>query len=102
MKEGDVGNSFFILADGEVRVTKLQKQLSTLRKGDCFGEMAYIEQTRSLRSATITSASVVTLIKITAEALSQSSDNLQLRFNRTFLKTLVKRLSSANTELASY
>jgi len=101
MKEGDVGNSFFILADGEVRVTKLRKQLSMLKRGDCFGEMAYIEQTRALRSATITSASVVTLVKITAEALSQSSDNLQLRFNRTFLKTLVKRLSSANTELAS-
>ena len=101
MKEGDVGNSFFILADGEVRVTKLQKQLSVLKKGDCFGEMAYIEQGKSLRSATISSATTVTMIKITADALTQASDNLQLRFNRTFLKTLVKRLSSANTELAS-
>jgi serine/threonine protein kinase len=101
MKEGDIGNSFFILADGEVRVTKMQKLLSTLKKGDCFGEMAYIEQTKSTRSATITSSTEVMLIKIKADALMQASDNLQLKFNRTFLQILVKRLASANTELAS-
>lgn len=101
VKEGDIGNSFFILADGEVRVTKMQKVLSTLKKGDCFGEMAYIEQAHAKRSATITSSSEVMLIKIKADALMQASDNLQLKFNRTFLKILVKRLASANTELAS-
>ncbi len=101
VKEGDIGNSFFILADGEVRVTKLHKVLSTLKKGDCFGEMAYIEQAKSIRSATITSSTEVMLIKIKADALMQASDNLQLKFNRTFLKILVKRLASANTELAS-
>ena len=101
VKEGDIGNSFFIIANGEVRVTKMQKLLSTLKKGDCFGEMAYIEQTKSIRSATITSATEVTLIKIKADALMQASDNLQLEFNRTFLRILVRRLASANTELAS-
>lgn len=101
VKEGDIGNSFFILADGEVRVTKMKKVLSTLKKGDCFGEMAYIEQTKSTRSATITSSTEVMLIKIKADSLMQASDNLQLKFNRTFLQILVRRLASANTELAS-
>lgn len=101
VKEGDLGNSFFIIASGDVRVTKGQKLLSTLKKGDCFGEMAYIEQAKAKRSATITSSTEVMLIKIRADALMQASDNLQLKFNRTFLKILVKRLASANTELAS-
>ncbi|HEY3325992.1 MAG TPA: serine/threonine-protein kinase [Novimethylophilus sp.] len=101
VKEGNIGNSFFILADGEVRVTKVQKLLSTLKTGDCFGEMAYIEQTRSMRSASITAAGTVTLIKIKADALLQASDNLQLKFNRAFLGILVRRLAAANTELAS-
>ena len=101
VKEGDIGNSFFILADGEVRVTKMQKVLSNLKKGDCFGEMAYIEQGKSIRSATITSSTEVMLIKIRSDSLMQASDNLQLEFNRAFLKILVRRLASANTELAS-
>ncbi len=101
VKEGDIGSSFFILAGGEVHVTKLHKLLSTLKAGDCFGEMAYIEQAKSMRSASITAATTVTLIKIKAEALAEASDNLQLRFNRMFLKILVRRLSAANTELAA-
>ncbi len=101
VKEGDIGNSFFILADGEVHVTKMQKVLSMLETGDCFGEMAYIEQKKSVRSATITSSTKVMLIKIKADLLMQASDNLQLKFNRTFLKTLVKRLALTNAELAS-
>ena len=101
VKEGDLGNSLFILADGEVRVTKMHKLLSTLRTGDCFGEMAYLEQGRPMRSASIAAAGTVTLIKIKAEALMQASDNLQLKFNRTFLKILVRRLASADTELAA-
>jgi eukaryotic-like serine/threonine-protein kinase len=101
VKEGDVGSSFFIIADGEVRVTKMQKLLSILKKGDCFGEMGYIEQIKSTRSATITAASDVTLMKIKADALMQASDNLQLKFNRTFLRILVRRLATTNKELAS-
>jgi len=63
--------------------------------------MAYIEQGKSIRSATITSSTEVMLIKIRSDSLMQASDNLQLEFNRAFLKILVRRLASANTELAS-
>ncbi len=101
MKEGDVGNAFYLITEGEVYVTKMDKWLTELKQGDCFGEMAYIDQTNSQRSATITAASPVTLLKINADALEQASDNLQLRFNRAFLKILVKRLAFTNTELAS-
>ena len=101
MKEGDVGSSFYMLTEGEVYVTKMGKMLTLLNKGDCFGEMAYIDKEQSKRSASIVSGTPVTLIKIKSTALEEASDNLQLKFNRMFLKTLVRRLALANAELAS-
>ena len=101
VKEGDVGSSFFLLTEGEVYVTKTGKMLTALNKGDCFGEMAYIDKANAQRSASIVAAMPVTIIKIKSEALEHASDNLQLRFNRAFLRILVRRLAYTNTELAS-
>ena len=47
IKEGDHGDSFFILAGGYVRVTRGKKKLSVLTAGDCFGEMSYLAQGRA-------------------------------------------------------
>ncbi len=46
VKEGDHGDSFYILAGGYVRVTRGKKTLSVLSAGDCFGEMSYLAQTK--------------------------------------------------------
>jgi eukaryotic-like serine/threonine-protein kinase len=100
MQEGDAGNFFLVLAEGSVLVTKTNKMLTTLKKGDCFGEMAYIDESSAQRSATVTASTPVTVINIQASALEQASNNLRLKFNSTFLKILVKRLAFANTRLA--
>jgi serine/threonine protein kinase len=42
VKEGDHGDSFYILVAGYVRVTRARRTLSVLTSGDCFGEMAYL------------------------------------------------------------
>ncbi len=102
VKEGDFGTSFFILVKGKVAVNKMGKTLTTLDKGDCFGEMAYIDKSNAERSASIVSAMPVTLMKIKAEVLEQSSEQLQLRFNRAFLKVLVRRLARANASIATH
>ena len=101
IKEGDAGKEFYLITEGEVYVTKMNKWLTELKKGDCVGEMAYVDSAVSQRSATIISATPVTYIKIDANALDKASDNLQLKFNRVFLKILVKRLAFTNKELAS-
>jgi eukaryotic-like serine/threonine-protein kinase len=101
IKEGDGGNEFYLITEGEVYVTKTGKWLTELKKGDCVGEMAYIDNSVSQRSATIVSATPVAFIRIDANALDKSSDNLQLKFNRAFLKILVKRLALTNKELAA-
>jgi eukaryotic-like serine/threonine-protein kinase len=101
VKEGDFGASFFMLIKGRVEVAKNGKVLTHLDKGDCFGEMAYIDKTKPERSASVVSTMPVMLMKIKSEALEQASEHLQLRFNRAFLKVLVQRLAQANAALAA-
>jgi len=100
VREGKLGRSFFILADGEARVLKQGKLLGLIKVGDCFGEMAYLNDSTAPRVATVTSTSDVTLIKVKADLLTVASDRLQLRFNKEFLKVLAKRLSATNTLLS--
>jgi serine/threonine protein kinase len=100
LKEGDIGKSFFVLAEGEVKVTKQGKLLNVLRVGDCFGEMSYLGKKQFQRTASVTSASDITVIEIKAESLAQSSELCRYHFNGAFLEILVDRLSMANTRLS--
>jgi hypothetical protein len=99
--EGDEGDFFFILAEGEVKVTKDGKTLGIQGAGQCFGEMCYIRQGAATRTATVMANTPVTLLKIKPGSLRNASENCQLKFNSAFLNTLVDRLTQANIELAS-
>jgi serine/threonine protein kinase len=101
IKEGDHGDSFFILAGGYVRVTRGKKTLSVLTAGDCFGEMCYLAQKESQhRSATVTTNSDCIVMKIRAEDLRGASLSCRRLFDERFLNTLVDRLENANQQLA--
>ena len=71
-----------------------------LRAGDCFGEMAYLGNKQFQRTASVTSATDITVIEIKAEALAQASELCRHNFNGAFLEILVDRLSMANTRLS--
>jgi CRP-like cAMP-binding protein/tRNA A-37 threonylcarbamoyl transferase component Bud32 len=99
--EGDIGQSFYIIVQGSAVVSKGGRLLNALKSGDCFGEMSYLSQTPTRRSATITADNALTLVRIKADLLEQLSEGCQLRFNRVFLQTLVERLSRTNSMLAA-
>jgi hypothetical protein len=101
IREGDTGESFFIITTGEAKVSKGGRLLNILRPGDCFGEMLYFAETNTRRSTTITSLSPVTLIEIKASDLSQASDTLQKEMNKAFLRILIDRLTWANNRLSA-
>jgi CRP-like cAMP-binding protein len=86
IKEGDHGDSFFILAGGYVRVTRGKKVLSVLSAGDCFGEMSYLAQKKeaSHRSATVTTTSDCIVMKIRAEDLRAASLSCRRPLRRAF------------------
>jgi len=101
IKEGDKGDSFFILAGGYVVVTRAKKKLSVLSAGDCFGEMSYLaHKDAPHRSATVTTTSDCIILKIRAEDLRGASLSCRRLFDERFLNTLVERLEKANQQLA--
>jgi len=56
-REGRVGHEFFVLIDGDVRVSKGGKKLADLGTGDWLGEIALL--TKGPRTATATAVSPV-------------------------------------------
>lgn len=100
IREGEIGKSFYVLAGGEVKVTKQERLLNVLRKGACFGEMAHLTRNAFVRTASVTAMNQVTVIEIQSDRLLQASENCRHQFNGAFLTMLVDRLSLANTRLS--
>ncbi len=100
IKEGDAGDSFFIIVEGSAKVTRGRRLLNVLGAGDSIGEMAYLTERESKRSATVTAATECIIMKIRADALHAASPSCRQLFDRKFLQALVERLDSANQQLA--
>ena len=100
MAEGDEGDFFFVVIEGELDISKGKKHIGLHGSGTCFGEMCYVRSGALKRTATIVAASPVTLIKIKADSLRKATEACQLRFNNAFLNVLIDRLAAADNELA--
>lgn len=72
LKEGDIADEFYIIAEGSVRVYTLSHDdtkipLARLNKGDYFGEQALLGELTKTRNASIEAITDTTLIKIGKE-----------------------------------
>lgn len=93
VREGDMDDRFYVLVAGNCAVERNGIVLGRLGTGDCFGESSYVPGAR--RAATVRANSSVTVLKVGATLLEQSSASCQLRFNRVFLRALIERLQKA-------
>jgi hypothetical protein len=100
IREGEGGTTFYVVAAGEVTVTKNRALLATLGAGDSFGEMGHLAKHEFRRSASVTAATDVTVLEVGASSLAGASEGCRVRFNQVFLETLVERLSTANDRVA--
>jgi eukaryotic-like serine/threonine-protein kinase len=101
INEGEPGDFFGIIVSGEARVLRKRRLLlSLLKAGECVGEMAYLGEPGSLRSADVVAATDLRMIKINVKALELASELCRLNFDRTYLRILVGRLAAANSKLA--
>jgi len=100
MKEGEAGDFFCILAEGQVKVTKKGKLLNLLRSGEPFGEMAYLSKGEHLRGADVSVVHDADIISVPTQKLAQASDGCRHKFDRAFMEILVERLSMANLRLS--
>ena len=100
MRDGEPGDFFCFLADGELKVSKRGKTLDILKKGACFGEMALINRHARQRSADISALGKADIITVRSEALRAASDSCRMHFYQSFLDVLAGRLSLANQRKA--
>jgi CRP/FNR family transcriptional regulator, cyclic AMP receptor protein len=66
-REGEIGQEFFVIVDGEVVVTKDGKEVRRLGPGDFFGEIALIWESPR-RTATVAAAGPVRFFVLTRQA----------------------------------
>ena len=100
IREGDVGDGFFVLVRGEVAVTLEGSNLASIKPGGCFGEMLYFQVQSAQRTTTITARTGVTIVEIKALAMRSASDACQVAFQKAFMRVLIDRLTQANRRLA--
>jgi serine/threonine protein kinase len=98
-EEGQAGDSVYVIAKGDVVVTRDGVTLNRLGPGECFGELAYLDEERPLRSATIRSRSPLVLIEIEVDAIQHASESLQVAFNRALMKVMARRIRHSDKRM---
>jgi CRP/FNR family cyclic AMP-dependent transcriptional regulator len=100
-REGDAGNTMFVLRAGRVRITRQvrggEKTYATLGPGEFFGEMAILNG--KPRSATARAVEEVTLVELDAgrfEAMITSQAEIAVRI----IQKLARRLEDADALIA--
>jgi serine/threonine protein kinase len=101
LREGDRGESLYMLARGEVKVTKQGRLLNMLRTGECFGEMSYIKGSEMPRQATVESMTEVIVAEF-ERASVEARINASCRMNLlvALLNSLVDRLALADARIS--
>ncbi|MDO8464331.1 MAG: protein kinase [Gallionella sp.] len=101
LHENDSCRAFFILASGELKVTRQDCELDRLHEGDCFGEMKRFPDSNFLRTTAVWAETDVTLIEINLDVLAKASVECRFQFDDAFLNILLKRLDVANVRISS-
>ena len=95
-KEGDFGDSMYVIVDGNVKVHKGDQHIVSLGKGTCLGEMALLDQ--EPRSADVTTEEDSTLLKISQdgfyELMAGNSEIMQ-----QIIKLLSGRIRDTNAKI---
>lgn len=99
IKEGDIDNTFYIIAKGTAEVRKGGKKIEGLREGDCFGEIGFLMETK--RTASVVAVSDVMVLKVNATLMESVSPECQLRYYKAFTETLIYRLSLTSARLSA-
>jgi len=95
-REGDPGRSVFVIVQGGVQVTRDGRVLNRLGPGECFGELAYLDEMHGVRTATVTADAPSVAVEFEAAALRAAPASLQAAFARAFMRVMVGRLKQAD------
>jgi non-specific serine/threonine protein kinase len=102
MREGDEGNGFGIIIEGEVEVSLAGKRLMVVGAGEVIGETSYLNTEGRARTYTATTLKPVTFLEVNAPALGLATEDCQNHFRQALLATVLRRLVMAQEELAAH
>lgn len=98
--ENEKGNGFFVIISGEVAVTVEDEEMGRLKRGECFGEMAFLLSRK--RSATIKAVDDCRLLRLNPEKIDILSSEIQIKLYRLFAKNLASYLLRADEKLKTH
>ena len=96
-REGEVGQEFFVILDGEVDVKRKGRKLGTRGPGDFIGEIALLEAIQ--RTATVTAKTPLHVFVLTRPAF-QHLVNEHPAVERKVMRTLARRLAELSSDPA--
>lgn len=100
-REGDIGNSFYVLVAGDVTVEKRRDnkpvELARLGPGQCFGEMALVGN--DVRSATVRAHTDVVALRFYRELIDALPESSSIIY-RNIARVLAARLGDSSVALA--
>jgi CRP/FNR family cyclic AMP-dependent transcriptional regulator len=94
-REGEVGQEFFVILEGEVDVKRRGKKLGTRGPGDFIGEIALLEDIE--RTATVTAKTPLHVFVLTRPAF-QHLVNEHPAVESKVMRTLARRLAAISTD----
>ncbi|MDR0565381.1 MAG: protein kinase [Azoarcus sp.] len=100
-KQGEAGDHFCFLVEGEARAKRNRALLGVFTPGECFGEIALFSAGKGVRSASVEATSIARLVTIRNKALLNASDACRMHFYQAFLTVLATRLSLASSRIAN-
>jgi len=100
MKDGDPGDYFCFVLEGEVRIAKLDRTLGVLGRGEVIGEMAVLDRRHPHRVADVIAQTAARIVNIPGQSLRRASEACRMHFYQGFLLVLSQRLGHTNVLLA--
>ena len=110
IEENALGDALYVVAKGEVRVTRdsnndgkhdANEEIGRLRDGELFGEMSLIDDVlTSARVSTVTQTRLLKLPRAAFEGLLATDEKLAIKIYRSFCRTLSDRLRRTTALLA--
>jgi CRP-like cAMP-binding protein len=94
-KEGDIGQEFFVIVDGKLKVSRRGRRIATRGAPDFVGEIALLEELP--RTATVTAETPVRLFALTRKDFRHLLDE-NPSVERKVMRALARRLAEASKD----
>jgi serine/threonine protein kinase len=101
IREGDIGECFFVMLSGQAKVSKNDQLIDLVTSGMSMGEISYVLEGRGPRNTTCTAILDGIALRIEDAALRGASEICRARFEKTFLQTMASWLLDADTRLST-